>query len=212
MSESIADLAACRRCSRLVQYRDELRRVDARIIATPVGSWGVRRPAVLIVGLAPGRLGAARSGKAFVGDASGEFLFAGLHQHGYASSALPARARLTNARLTNVVKCLPPGNAPTPAERQACAHFLEQELGQYCPRSARTRRVIICLGGVAYQAVRRTLRLPAEGFHHGIEQAITDKLTLLGSYHPSRLNVNTGRMTPDMLSEVLVRSRQLIAP
>ncbi len=208
-------LRDCRRCPRLVDWRNTLRRDNPELIDRPVGSWGAKRPAILLVGLAPGPNGAARSGKAFVGDASGSFLFAALHECGLATSADPARARLLDTRLTNAVKCLPPANTPSAQEQNNCAAYLTRELDAYCPRGGRRPRVVVSLGGLAHRRVCATLGLagkPYSRFAHGAEYKIGRKLTLMACFHPSRLNVNTGRITPSMLRAVLWRCRQLVAP
>ena len=170
--------------------------------AAPVGAWGDPRPRILIVGLAPGLHGAARTGKAFVGDASGRFLFAALHRAGLASAAEPERAQLQGVRITNVVKCLPPGNAPNAAEMSACADYLQDEMQRYFSPRVRTPRVLISLGGSAHRAVCRSLGVSGAGFCHAGVTEVSPRRHIVSSYHPSRLNVNTGRLTEDMLDEV----------
>jgi uracil-DNA glycosylase family 4 len=141
-----------------------------------------------------------------VGDASGEFLFAALHRQGFATHPEPARARLRNARITNVVKCLPPGNAPTSGEINACMGYLRAELGGFCPSNARRPRVVLSLGGVAHRVVCRAFEINGAPFAHGGEWQVRPHLHLLSSFHPSRLNVNTRRLTADMLDAVLERA------
>jgi uracil-DNA glycosylase family 4 len=156
--------------------------------------------------LAPGLHGATRTGRAFVGDASGEFLFAALHRRGFATHPEPARARLRNARITNVVKCLPPGNAPVSSEINTCMGYLRTELRGFCPLDARRPRVVLSLGGVAHRAVCRALEINRAPFVHGGEWLVRPHFWLLSSFHPSRLNVNTRRLTADMLDTVLERA------
>jgi uracil-DNA glycosylase family 4 len=179
--------------------------------AAPVGSWGARRPRLLIVGLAPGLHGAARTGKAFVGDSSGEFLFKALYRCGIASSADPASATLRAARITNAVKCLPPNNAPTRTEIDSCAQHLIGELKQFCgsPRNRR-HRVVVCLGGVAHASVCRALGIRQFTFTHGGTHRMHAGCSLVSSFHPSRLNVNTGRLDQNMLEVALKQAQQLL--
>ncbi|XOV81634.1 MAG: uracil-DNA glycosylase [bacterium] len=205
----LTQLSHCRACPRLVQHHAEVIARYPDYHASPVGSWGDPRARVLVVGLAPGLHGAARTGKAFVGDASGEFLFARLYQNGFASHADAQQARLINLRLTNVVKCLPPGNAPLTSEINQCAGFLRQELSQLLLERARQPRVVLALGGVAHRAICRTLGISAP-FQHNAMCKLARRHALVSSFHPSRLNVNTGRLTDSMFDEVLQNVRQLL--
>jgi len=131
------------RCPRLVAHRAQVRESFPTYQAHPIGAWGPARARLLIVGLAPGLHGAARTGKAFVGDASGEFLFAALYRAGLCSSPDPHVAKLLQTRITNAVKCLPPGNAPNAAELNNCATFLQRELSEHYPPRTRQRRVVL---------------------------------------------------------------------
>ncbi len=205
--ETLAGLAGCRRCPRLARHHLEVREQYPDYHAAPVGAWGSARHRLLIVGLAPGLHGAARTGKAFVGDASGEFLFTAMHATGFASNANPQRARLHGARITNAVKCLPPGNAPQAVETRNCAPFLQAELAAFTPGPRSAPRVLLTLGGVAHRAVCRALEVPGNDFAHGSERYLQPNLLLLASFHPSRLNVNTGRLTADMLQRIFERVR-----
>lgn len=200
-------LDQCRRCPRLASYLYELRQRFPEHHNAPVGSWGSGRPRLLIVGLAPGLHGANRTGRAFVGDASGRTLFEALSASGWATSSDPSAARLAGARITNAVKCLPPGNRPNAEELRTCTTWLEQELRAFLPARRRTPRAVLCLGTVAYQAVRTALGLPARRFAHASEEAVDAGTWLYASYHPSRQNVNTGRLTRSMLVDVLRRIR-----
>ena len=211
MSESeLRALGSCRKCPRLVRWHARVAEEYPDYHASPVGAWGDARARVLIVGLAPGLHGAARTGKAFVGDASGEFLFASLHRQGFANAATPATAKLTGARITNAVKCLPPQNAPKAIELQNCAGFLRAELSALCPVAMRKPRVIIALGGVAHRAVRGALGLKREGFAHGAQIEIAKRVHMLSSIHPSRLNVNTKRLSAGMLDQIFATARVLL--
>ena len=206
----LSQLSACTRCPRLVAHLHQVAGQYPGYHAAPVGSWGDRRGRALLIGLAPGLHGAARTGKAFVGDASGDFLFRALHRAGFATEPDPRAARLRDMQITNVVKCLPPGNAPTSAELHLCMGFLRQELTALLPHSPRKPRVLIALGGVAHRAVGRALGLRGVAFAHGAEHAVADQLMLLASFHPSRLNVNTGRITETMLDDIFLRVRKLL--
>ena len=161
-----------------------------------------------MVGLAPGLHGAARTGRAFVGDASGRFLFASLMRTGWAVQDTSARVRLVKARITNVVKCLPPGNAPQTSEIANCSGYLSAELAAFCPLRARKPRVVLAFGGLAHRAVCRALGLRNARFSHAGQWRVHRHLTLVASYHPSRLNVNTGRLTPAMLDAVFEQVRR----
>ena len=203
--DTLAELASCRKCPRLVDHLCSVRESYPDYHAAPVGAWGSQRYRLLIVGLAPGLHGAARTGKAFVGDASGEFLFKAMQATGFASSADPQKASLTNTRITNAVKCLPPGNAPTGAETTNCAPYLRAELESFTPPVRARPRVLLTLGGVAHRAVCRALGVPGNDFAHGCERQLAPNLLLLASFHPSRLNVNTGRLAATMLSDIFRR-------
>lgn len=207
-----SEILKCVRCPRLVAHHEQVRQIYPRYHARPVASWGDPRPQLLLVGLAPGLHGAANTGKAFVGDASGSFLFAALHRAGFADSPSPDQARLLNARLTNAVKCLPPDNAPQAGEVACCQSFLVSEIEQFAPPGARKPRVILALGGIAYRAVQRASKVPAPvpKFEHGLTIELDRSRVLMASYHPSRLNVNTGRLNGPMLDTLLWRCREII--
>jgi uracil-DNA glycosylase family 4 len=183
---SIGELAArqsvCRACPRLVSWREQVAAEKRRSFAAepywgrPIPGWGADNPAVLIVGLAPAAHGGNRTGRVFTGDRSGDFLFASLYRCGLAVQPQSVRAddgqRLINARMAAVVRCAPPANKPTPAERDTCAPWLEAELTQL----ADSLRVIVCLGGFAWQAIWPSLAAagfslprPRPAFGHGVE-------------------------------------------
>lgn len=189
------------------QIRDDFPDYHAR----PVGSWGDPNAQLLIVGLAPGLHGAFRTGKAFVGDASGQLLFEALYAVGFASAKDAADARLINTRITNAVKCLPPQNAPTGAEVSQCREWLIPELENHAPVKARKKRVILTLGGVAHRAVVRALQLDTRPeFAHANSFDVRPNLRLIASFHPSRLNINTGRINSDMMAAVLAQARDFL--
>ena len=198
----MAKLQNCRRCPRLVAERQRIKLLFPDFHAAPVGSWGSTRPLIWIVGLAPGLQGAGRTGKAFVGDASGKFLFAALHRAGLATTPQPELAKLYRSRITNVVKCVPPGNAPTTDEQQACSSYLATELANFTSTRLRRPRVIVVLGTIAQRVVARTLGIRPVKFAHMACQSVNDRLLIINSYHPSRLNVNTRRLTNPMLDDV----------
>ena len=199
----LTNLASCQRCPRLVGHRQDVLAKYPDYMAHPIGAWGSSRHHLLIVGLAPGLHGAARTGKAFVGDASGNFLFTCLHKAGYATSPNPLKAKLVNTQITNVVKCLPPGNLPTTEERNQCGDYLDAELRQFMPVKLRKPRVILVLGGFAFRATIRALNIKGLGYTHHLSHALTDRVQLVVSHHPSQLNVNTGRLTQGMFDAVL---------
>jgi uracil-DNA glycosylase family 4 len=162
--------------------------------------------------------GANRTGRPFTGDASGDFLFRALHRAGFASSDRAAAAVLSGARITNAVKCLPPENRPVAKEIANCAPFLVAELAELCGDRPRKPRVVLCLGRLAHEAVvkvlstavnRRTVRqLPQ--FGHGRCTEISPRVYLLDTYHPSRQNTNTRRLTEAMLDEVMTQACRLL--
>jgi uracil-DNA glycosylase len=193
----------CELCPRLVSHRAHIASQFANYFNAPVNGFGSRNYRVLIVGLAPGLHGAHRTGRAFTGDASGDVLFRCLHRAGLASLSRSESRRdglsLSETRITNAVKCLPPGNRPTTEEARACQPYLIREL-------ARLKRGghVLALGKLAHDAVLRSLNLTmaAHAFGHGAVHAL-DGFTLVDTYHCSRLNMNTGRITETMLQAVV---------
>jgi uracil-DNA glycosylase family 4 len=176
-----------------------------------VAPFGSRRHRLLVVGLAPGLHGANRTGRPFTGDHAGILLYRTLHAEGFATRAESVARRdgleLAGCRITNAVKCLPPANRPAPDEVRRCNRFLARELAAL-PGGA----VIVALGAIAHGAVLRALELrPSQHrFAHGAEHALPAGRVLLDSYHCSRLNTNTGRLTPAMFRRVFARARHLI--
>lgn len=201
---------ACALCPRLVEFRVDSARRYPGYHAAPVAPFGDSAPRWLIVGLAPGLHGAHRTGRPFTGDHAGILLYATLHQLGAASRAESVSRddglSLSGVRITNAVKCLPPANKPTPAETRTCNRFLQRELAQLS-----TVRVIVALGRVAHDAVLDALQLRrlGYGFAHGAEHALPDGRYLLDSYHCSRYNTQTRRLTGEMFATVLARAQEL---
>ena len=226
LTELTARQSVCRACPRLVSWREEVAAVRRRSFQSerywgrPIPGWGAARPRVVIVGLAPAAHGGNRTGRVFTGDRSGDFLYASLYRCGLASSPLSVTAgdgqRLRDTRMVAAVRCAPPANKPTTEERDTCAPWLAAELAQVAPPA----RVIVCLGGFAWQALWPVLRttgfvLPARRppFGHGAEAEVRSPdpaarpVLLLGCYHPSQQNTFTGRVTPEMLDGIFRRAR-----
>ena len=201
----------CRLCPRLAGFLDGVRRRHPEYHCRPVAPFGSARHRLLVVGLAPGLHGANRTGRPFTGDHAGILLYRMLYAHGFASRAESVSARdglrLVDCRITNAVKCLPPGNRPLNEEIYRCNGYLERELA-VLPKGA----VVIALGGIAHRAVLRASGLKAAGcaFAHGAEHRLPARYILLDSYHCSRLNTNTGRLTPAMFHRVFARARHLL--
>jgi uracil-DNA glycosylase family 4 len=237
LTELIARQSVCRACPRLVEWREEVavtRRKsfrEQRYWGRPVPGWGDEEPAILIVGLAPAAHGGNRTGRVFTGDRSGDFIFGSLYRCGLAarpdSVAAGDGQRLIGARMAAVVRCAPPENKPTPSERDHCIPWLTAELRMVAP----SLRVIVCLGGFAWNALwpvlgDRGYRVPRPrpAFGHGAEVAVVSqgadgagaagaddrdggRLLIVGCYHPSQQNTFTGRVTPDMIDAIFTRAR-----
>ncbi|MEM1435495.1 MAG: uracil-DNA glycosylase family protein [Pseudomonadota bacterium] len=203
----------CARCPRLAAALAADRLQNPHHVALPIGARGPRAARLLIVGLAPGHKGANRTGLVFAGDSSGQVLFRALHRFNLADSADPFRARLLNTRLTNCVKCWPPGNRPETGERNACRRYLEQELAELWRPGVRRPRVLLCLGRFAHEAVRRLDSLPGKDrwpeFGHNQGAWLTDTLYLQSAFHPSRQNMNTGRLTQELFDAAVERAARL---
>jgi uracil-DNA glycosylase family 4 len=214
-----SEVIACRRCPRLVEWRERAaREAPARFAgeeywARPLPGWGDAGARVLILGLAPAAHGGNRTGRIFTGDRSGDFLFASLHRTGYANqptSVAPDDGLVVSgAYVAAVVRCAPPDNAPTPRERDSCLPYLAREIDLLTDL-----RVIVALGSFAWDGALRSaaalgLRTrPKPRFGHGAETRLGQYL-LLGSYHPSQQNTFTGRLRPEMLDAVMERARAL---
>jgi uracil-DNA glycosylase len=214
------EIVSCRRCPRLVAWREEAARkpprrfAGQRYWARPLPGFGDPGGRVLIVGLAPAAHGGNRTGRIFTGDRSGDWLFASLHRTGYANRPISEHRgdglRLEGAYIAAVNRCCPPGNRPTPQERDTCLPFLAQEL-DLLPEV----RVLVALGSFAWDgALRAVARLgqptprPRPRFGHGAEAEI-GSYTLVGTYHPSQQNTFTGVLTEEMLDAIFRRARSL---
>jgi uracil-DNA glycosylase family 4 len=200
----------CPLCPRLVRLREECRAEHPDWWNAPVPAFGDPQAWLAIVGLAPGKHGANRTGRPFTGDFAGDLLYATLLKFGLATGeyrADPADGlRLTGAVILNAVKCLPPGNQPTPEEIATCRHYLDAALAAL-PRV----RVVVALGQIGHIAAARALGLPPSGtkFSHGAEHAATGGRILLSSYHCSRYNQNTRRLDAKMFESVFERACEL---
>ena len=209
------DIVACRRCPRLVEWRERVGREkraayrDEQYWARPVPGFGDPAAHLLVVGLAPAAHGANRTGRMFTGDRSGDWLYRALWRAGYANQPESVAAddglELEGAWITSPVKCAPPANKPTTAERDACRPFFARELAALAGV-----RVILVLGGFGYQVACQELGIrPRPRFGHGVEVPLEGGRTLLCSYHVSQQNTFTGRLTEEMLDAVFVRAREL---
>lgn len=201
----------CTRCPRLSAHLASVRAEFPGYHARPVAPFGDGNPALLIVGLAPGLHGANRTGRPFTGDYAGVLLYDTLHRYGFGSQAVAVSADdglvLTGCRITNAVKCLPPENKPLPAEIRECNGFLRTELASLAPGTA-----ILALGTVAHQAVLRArdLRVAGYPFAHGASHDLDNCTRLFDSYHCSRYNTNTRRLTPEMFHGVFAAIRRYV--
>ena len=217
-----AEIVDCRACPRLVAWRELVAREKRASFAgedywgRPIPGFGDPGAAVMLLGLAPAAHGANRTGRVFTGDRSGDFLFAALYRTGFASQPTSVHAgdglTLTGAWITAAVRCAPPANKPTPAERDTCLPYALRELELLA-----NVRVVVCLGAFAWDAALRLLAAagvavprPRPRFGHGVELALQAPApVLLGTYHPSQQNTFTGVLTEPMLDAVLERARQL---
>jgi uracil-DNA glycosylase family 4 len=202
--------ADCRRCPRLAAFLDAVHAEEPGYYCRPVPPFGDPLARILLVGLAPGMHGANRTGRPFTGDHAGILLYRTLHKYGLASGPESITAddglELKDARITNSVKCLPPANKPLPAEVMECNTYLRAELQQ-----SRSARVILALGAIAHGAVLRAfdLRAAACRFAHAAEHDLGAGRVLLDSYHCSRYNTQTRRLTTEMFERVIQRARAL---
>ena len=213
------EIVACRRCPRLVEWREQIAREkvarfrDEPYWGRPIPGFGDPDARILLIGLAPAAHGGNRTGRVFTGDASGDFLWAALHDVGVADRPSSRRAddglTLHGVYVAAAVRCAPPANRPTIEERDACAPFLVREvalLGRV--------RVVVALGAFGWDAALRTIAAlghrvePKPRFGHGAE-AVVGPYVVVGSYHPSQQNTFTGRLTSEMLRSVLRRARDL---
>ena len=204
--------SSCRRCPRLAGFLDEVRGEHPDYWCRPVPPFGDPQPRILLVGLAPGLHGANRTGRPFTGDYAGILLYETLHALGIGSQRESVSAddpmRLAGLRITNAVKCLPPANKPNPDEIARCNAYLRAELG-----ALPSVRVLVALGRIAHDAALAALgqRRGSAKFGHGAEHPLATGQVLLDSYHCSRYNTNTRRLTPEMFRAVLARAVELAA-
>jgi uracil-DNA glycosylase len=193
----------CALCPRLVAFRGAQRQAHPDWFNAPVPSFGAAAPELLIVGLAPGLRGANRTGRPFTGDYAGDLLYRSLLKFGFAAGSYGADAadglELRRVRITNAVRCVPPQNKPEPAEIGACGRFLVGEL------AAARLKAILALGTIAHNAVltAKGLKRARYPFAHGALHKLPDGTLLADSYHCSRLNTNTGRLTTEMFEAVV---------
>jgi uracil-DNA glycosylase len=217
-----AEVVNCRLCPRLVEWRERVATEKRAAFAgetywgRPVPGFGDPDAGILIVGLAPAAHGGNRTGRIFTGDRSGDFLFGALHRVGLANQATSVSRddglALRGAYIAAVVRCAPPANAPTPVERDTCLPYLVREIGLLG-----RLRVIVALGAFAWDGAFRTLEArgwpavrPRPRFGHGAQATTAGGgLVVLGSFHPSQQNTFTGKLTPDMLDDVLRRATDL---
>ncbi len=213
--ELAADVTACRACPRLVAWREEVAAVKRAAYRNwdywgrPVPGFGDPEARIVVVGLAPAAHGANRTGRMFTGDRSGDFLYASLHRMGLAnqpnSTDVNDGLKLSDVYITAPVRCAPPQNKPTPAERDACRPFLDRELALLS-----RARVFVALGAIGYGAVAAELGVrPRPKFAHGMEAPAPGGQTVVCSYHVSQQNTFTGRLTEAMLDEVFARALAL---
>lgn len=216
------EIVECRACPRLVAWREEVARVKVKRFrdwtywARPLPGFGDPRGRLLIMGLAPAAHGGNRTGRMFTGDRSGDFLYAALHRARFANQPTSVRRddglKLSGAFITAPCRCAPPANKPLPDELLRCSAWLDREVALL-----KNVRVVLALGSIGWAAAllhfaRRGLAVPRPRprFGHGVEARIPGGPALLGCYHVSQQNTNTGKLTPEMIDRVLARARQLI--
>lgn len=210
------EIVQCRKCARLVEWREEVARVkrkayrDQEYWGRAVPGFGDPNARLLVVGLAPGAHGSNRTGRVFTGDASGGFLFPALYRAGFANQP-NAESRtdgllLKDLYIAAVAHCAPPDNKPAPAELENCQPYLERTLAILKPK------VIVCLGRIAFDRLLKILsvRNPAWKFGHGALYRLENGTWLLCSYHPSQQNTLTGRLTSEMFDEIWKKARSLL--
>jgi uracil-DNA glycosylase len=213
------DVVVCRACPRLVAWRERTAREKVARFAEqeywgrPVPGFGDPRARVLVLGLAPAAHGGNRTGRIFTGDRSGDFLCVGLHHTGFANQPTSVAAddglELRDLYIAAVNRCAPPGNRPTPQERDRCLPYLEREV-----RALGDLRVVVALGAFAWDGALRAIGTlghrvrPRPRFGHAVETSV-GPYTLLGCFHPSQQNTFTGKLTPEMLDAVFERAREL---
>ncbi|MFZ5790482.1 MAG: uracil-DNA glycosylase [Pseudomonadota bacterium] len=211
LDSSLDPAPDCPRCPRLVQFRARNRAAEPEWHNAPVPAFGAIEARLLVVGLAPGLKGANRTGRPFTGDYAGDLLYASLARNGFARGTYERRRddgfELIDCRVTNAVRCVPPENRPTPLEIQACNSFLVGEI------AAMTQlRAVLALGSIAHDAVLAAAgeRRSRYRFAHGARHKLDGGLLLVDSYHCSRLNTNTGKLTPAMFDAIVASLRRQI--
>ena len=201
----------CRQCPRLATFLDEVKEQYPDYHARPVPPFGVDDPKLLIIGLAPGMHGANATGRPFTGDHAGILLYKALYKFGFSNQETSINANdgleLINCRISNAVKCLPPANKPTGEEINICNQFLSAELGTLLPGT-----VIMALGLIAHKAIlkARNLKQKDYPFSHGNVAALQNQQWLIDSYHCSRYNTQTRRLTEEMFFDIFNNSLELI--
>jgi len=202
----------CRQCPRLATFLDDVKEIHPDYHARPVAPFGVDDPKLLIVGLAPGMHGANATGRPFTGDHAGILLYKALYQFGFSNQESATRAddglELINCRVSNAVKCLPPANKPTGEEINVCNQFLSAELETLSPGT-----VILALGLVAHKAVIKALNLKQKdyAFGHGNTASLSNGQWLIDSYHCSRYNTQTRRLTEKMFFDIFKNILEIIS-
>ena len=216
-----SEIIACRKCARLVIYRERIAKEKRRAYreweywGKPVPGFGDPKARVILIGLAPGAHGSNRTGRMFTGDGSGDFLYPALHRAGFASQAtshdIDDGMELHDMFITAICRCAPPDNKPTPQEQANCLPYLAREL-----ILLKNARIVVALGRIGMDGYLRLLRaqghqIPRVQFGHGAVYELGDGLpTLIGSYHPSRQNTQTGRLTVPMLDSIFEKAKKLI--
>jgi len=217
-----AEVVACTRCPRLVEYRERIAREkrrayrDCEYWGKPVPGFGDPNAAVLVLGLAPGAHGSNRTGRPFTGDSSGNFMYPVLHETGFANQPTATACGdglvLTNLYITAAARCAPPDNKPLPQELANCAPYLEREL-----QGLKRLRVIVALGKIGFEAylgyLKRRGIIASKApyvFAHGACYAMPNGVTLLASYHPSNQNTNTGKLTRAMFVKIFEKAKSLV--
>lgn len=208
MKKEILFNIECQSCSRLSQFLNVIKAKYPDYHCRPVPAFGVKKPKLLIVGLAPGMHGANATGRPFTGDHAGILLYDVLYQYGFSNKPVSSHThdglKLKHARITNAVKCLPPDNKPVGEEVNRCNGYLVEEL-----KVIDKKAVILCLGLISHKAVIKALGLKQKDylFEHGKLHQLEDGRKILDSYHCSRYNTNTGRLTEQMFRDIFKQAR-----
>jgi len=201
----------CRKCPRLAEFLDEQRELRPDYYNGPVPNFYSADPKLIVIGLAPGMHGANRTGRPFTGDWAGDLLYAALDKYGFSTGEYDKRADdgvvLQQAVITNVVRCLPPQNKPNASEINTCRDLYHKSQLEALPDA----KVLLCLGKISHDSTVRALglRLATHKFGHGTEYMDPQGRTILSSYHCSRYNTNTKRLTEDMFYKIFERAREI---